>query len=197
MQAPYTTVQSVFLTLGVEVPSESSDLYIQTEQLILAMSRTIDRRANRRIYSEDDEETYLYDGDGSDLLVISDVIDPTVTVDGVAVEVAQYPANKGYTSRIVLTDGHRFTKGRQNVAVTGLQAMNLYLPDDIQFACTALVAGVMSGILPAPSGLVVSETIGNFQTTYKVTGELVTLDKAKRDVAQVDNIINSYRRVAL
>lgn len=190
MQSPYSTVPSVCAYLGIEVPSESSDEYAEIEQYILAMSTHIDRMANRTIWREE-EETFLYDGDGTDYLLIKDCIDPVVEVDGVARTVYGYPQSKAYASRIKLEPGYRFTKGIQNVSVTGLQCMALYLPDDIEFACRVLVAGIYNTAHPDEDAkTLVSERIGNWQGTYKTDNEKSDYDRAKA-------IISSYRRIAL
>lgn len=188
MQDPYTTVESVFIYLGIDAPSESSDLYAEVEAWILAMSTFIDNYCNRTIYREE-EETFKYDGDGTDMIIIKDCIDPVVTVDGVAREVYTYPTNKPYASRIRLGDGWKFNKGIQNVSVTGLQAMNLYLPEDIKLACTVLVAGLYNA--RGVQGKVgTTETIGDYSVTYRDASQKQDFDSAKRT-------LSTYKRIAL
>lgn len=187
-QTPYTTVEAVYNYLDQTPPSESSDEYSEVETYIRAMSAHCDKVANRPLYREE-ESTILYDGNGDNLLHIQDCIDPTVTVDGVERTVYSYPTTKPYTSRIVLEEGYRFTRGRQNVAVTAVQAMNLYLPDDVQFACTVLVAGILNG--KSVQGKVgTTEHIGNYSVTYRDAAQKTDFDTAKK-------LLQGYRRIAL
>lgn len=187
-QEPYTSVESVCRYLGIEAPSESSAEYQDFEAWILAMSRWIDRHTNRTIYRTE-ESTVLYDGDGSDMIMVRDVVDPVVTIDGVEREVFSYPTNKTYTSRIRLGDGYKFTKGIQNVAVTGVHAMDIYLPEDVQQACTILVAGIYNA--KSVQGKVgTSETIGEYSVTYKDAAQ-------QADFGSVKTILAGYKRIAL
>ena len=189
----YTTTQDVCQYLGIDVPSESSDEDHELDLMILAMSVYIDRQANRRIFRTE-PTTILYDGDGSDLMVIEDVLDLElhpleVLVGGVAVEVYQYPQRKEHTSRIVLGDGQRFTVGKQNVSVTGVHAMCSELPEDVKFACTVLVAGAYNAKLTAGK-VGTTEQIGSYSVTYRT-------DKDKANFETAKKMISSYRRIAL
>lgn len=166
----------------------------QIDEWIEAKSREADKIANRPLFREE-EETYLYDGDGTDLLHIGDCTGITsVTIGGQAVEVAEYPANKGYTSRIRALNGRVFTRGTQNVAVTAIQGMHAELPEDIKLAVTMMVAEVVKANVP-DSSLIANEKIGNYQAQYKASGELVALDAAKRGREAPEAIIKRYRRV--
>lgn len=159
----------------------------QIDQWIVAMSRHIDKECKRNIW-RDTEETILYDGDGTNLMIINDVIDPVVELDGEVIEVFTYPTTKPYTSRIV-RDQNCFTKGRQNVSVTGKQSMSDTLPDDIQFACTVLVAGIVRGQIFADK-IGTTEKIGLYSITYKDVAQ-------KNDIDTAMNIIKSYKRFTL
>lgn len=162
----------------------------QLTEWIKAMSNYIESITKRRIYRAT-PETYKYDGDGSALMVISDVntitevkVDDTVMVLGT--DYFTYPQNKGYTSRIVL-NGWRFTKGFQNVSVTGKQAMSATLPSDIKFACTVLVAGIINNqLFNDKKGT--TERIGGYSVTYKD-------DKGVEDLTEAKNILSRYTRI--
>jgi len=183
---PYTTKAAVENYLGVTI---SSSLDTQMAAWILAMSRYADNLANRVLF-DDAKVTLNYDGDGSDLIVIKDSVDiETVTVDGVAVEVLEYPQGKAYTSRIVLENGRRFTRGRQNVAVTAIQAMSKTLLPDVQQAVTVLVAGIYNA-RNAQGKVGTTETIGNYSVTYREASQKTDFETAKK-------ILSSYRRIAL
>jgi len=183
---PYTTKEAVANYLGVTI---SSDLDAQIAEWILAMSRYADNISNRVLF-DDVEQTFKYDGDGSDLLVIKDCVDISeVTVDGAAVSVLEYPANKKYTSRIVLDDGRRFTRGRQNVTVKAKMAMSKTLQPDVKQAVTVLVAGIYNA-RNAQGKVGTTETIGNYSVTYREASQKTDFETAK-------TVLSSYRRIAL
>lgn len=166
-----------------------ASFYPQIEQWIEAMSRQADREANRTLCNNI-EETYSYDGDNSNLLVINDCNSITsIIVDGKEVleKVRQYPQNKDYTSRIFF-DG-RFPKGKGNVKVTGIHAMFKEVPADIKYACTVLVAGICRNqIFNEREGK--TERIGNYSVTYKEGNEAAQIQTAKQTLL-------SYRRIAI
>lgn len=165
----------------------------QIDNWIKAMSIYIDEYCKRNIY-RDELETYTYDGDNTDITLIKDVCDITeVTLNGndITLKVYKYPQNKHYTSRLVLDrekDG-LFTKGFQNITVTGIQAMNKELPEDIKFACTVLVGGIVQRqILGIKKGS--TERIGSYSISYKTDEQINDYEEAKL-------ILNNYRRIQL
>lgn len=181
----YTTKAKVenYLLINIDASFNSTiDAYIT------AMSNYIDEFCNRNIYRTA-ETTYKYDGDLTSLLLISDVVDiSAVTVDGLDVlsSIKKYPANKGYTSRIALEDSY-FSKGMQNVEVTGIHAMSKTLPADIEFACTVLVAGAFNSGKSADG---TTERIGNYSITYNTKQQAVDFELAKE-------ILKRYKRITL
>lgn len=192
MQKEYTTIEAVENYALITI----DDAYKgQVTDWIKAMSSQIDILCNRSIapaFTDSDlaiVETYKYDGDGSNLLIISDCCDiDEVTLDGVVVDVLEYPANKPYTIRIVL-DGKYFTKGLQNVTVTGIQAMNAEVPEDIKFACTVLVAGIINNQKKLDK-VGTTERIGNYSVTYRDDAQIKDFETAK-------NILAGYKRISL
>lgn len=185
-EQPYTDKESIEAYLGVTI---SDDLDDQLAEWILAMSRYADNVAGRILF-DSEESTYTYDGDGSDLLVIKDVVDISeVTLDGEVVAVYEYPQNKPYTSRIVLESGYRFTRGRQNVTVTGIHAMSDELLPDVKQAVTVLVAGIYNA-RNAQGKVGTTERIGNYSVTYREASQKTDFDTAK-------TILSSYKRIAL
>jgi hypothetical protein len=127
----YTTIEAVsnYLLMDIDPAFQG-----QVTDWIKGMTRTIDNMCNRSIAPEltDSsvaiEETFKYDGDGTNELIITDCIITEVSVDGVTVEGVKYPANKPYSTFLKLADKY-FTKGLQNVLVTGIQAMNEDVPE--------------------------------------------------------------------
>lgn len=168
---------------------ETIDMWIE------AMSINMDKHCNRPLYggADDNYSDIAYDGNGENLLVIQDCINlQSVTLDGVdmTAEINEYPTTKPHTSRIVLNEGYRFTKGIQNVVVNAVQAMSSGDEPDaaISTACTILVANlVRAQILGEDAGT--TEKIGDYSITYP------TAYKAEVDTAK--SLLSGYRRIAL
>lgn len=158
---------------------------------IIAMSSYIDSQCNRNIAKvpaegDDKIETFKYDGDGTDTLLIKDCCNITnVKIDDVVTEVYKYPANKSYTNKLKLSE-LTFTKGLQNVEVTGIQAMFDEVPKDIAFACTVLVGGICNNQIYKEKGT--SEKIGQYTITYG--------DSQKADIDRMKSILSSYKRIS-
>lgn len=163
----------------------------QLGEWIKAMSNYIENTTKRRIYRQT-EETFKYDGDGSDLMIISDCNNISeVKLDGNVltkdVDYTTYPKNKSYSSRIVLLGGLRFTRGVNNLEITAIQSMTNSLPSDINFACTVLVAGILNSQMNNDKKGT-TERIGNYSITYKD-------DQQIKDFEQVKSILAGYTRI--
>lgn len=181
----YTTKTAIENWLLKDIDASFDD---QITEWIKAMSNQMDLITKRNLYRTE-EETYKYDGDGSSILHIKDCHTITeITLNDSVVEPVQYPANKPYTSRIVLED-KIWTKGLQNVTVTAIQSMNVDLPEDIKFACTVLVGGLINTqILGVKKGS--TERIGNYSITYKDDQQFADYNRAM-------SILKRYSRIAL
>jgi len=181
----YTTKAKVENYLLIDIDASFN---ATIEAYITAMSNYIDSYCNRTIYRTE-ETDHVYDGDLTSLMLIDDVVDISeVTLDGVSIlsSIKKYPANKGYTSRIALEDSY-FSKGMQNVVVTGIHAMSKTLPADIEFACTVLVAGAFNSGKASDGS---TERIGNYSITYTTKQQAVDFELAKK-------ILQGYKRIAL
>jgi len=194
MEPAYTTHADVGAFLGITIPADDQ---AKITAWAKAMSRYLDAKANRPLYRTE-EETFLYDGDGTGITVITDCHSISqVEVEGLNISVAdilEYPANKPYTSRIALRNGGRFPRGRQNISITAIHGMNEELPEDIKLAATILTAGVYAAnCLPATAEedqTVVSERIGDYQVQYAKPEHVSAF-------ASVSAIIGGYTRIAL
>lgn len=174
----YTDIDTVKNYLLKEIDSSYED---QINFYIDVMSRQIDSICKRTIYGSK-ADTFVYDGNNENVLLISDCTKITsVTVNGDELDAGdyyQYPQNKSYTSRLALASGY-FPKGKQNIEVTAIQAMHDFLPDDIKFACTVFVAGIVNDqLFNDKKGI--TERIGNYQVSYKDDREEKDFEKAKR-----------------
>lgn len=199
----YTTKKALEEYLGEKIDGQ---LDFRLGEWIAGISAFIDRLANRSIYvkvpapAENEEEnedadnghtTHKYDGDGTGILIVDDVHDiESVLIDGAERkdDLLFYPTNKPYTSRLAFSDNEVFPRGKQNVSVTGVHAMNPVLPDDIKMACTVLVAGIYNSNYRSESGAR-TEKIGNYSVSYD--------DGHSDDYDWAIGVIKSYRRIAL
>lgn len=188
----YTTKEKVENYLLNTIDGSFAD---QIERWIEAMTKQIDLICNRSIAPEFTdsevavEETYLYDGDGSNTLIIKDCCAISeVTVDGTPVTVYKYPANKSYALELKLNNAY-FSKGFQNVAVTGVQAMHEEVPADIEFACTVLVAGIINNQKKLEK-VGTTEKIGNYSITYRE-------DAQKADYETAKATLKAYKRISI
>lgn len=181
----YTTLADVKNYILKEV---SPSFEPQIEIYIEAISRYMDKHCNR-VLVDDTPKAIKYDGDGTSVLHIKDCCEITlVTLDGETVFPLKYPTNKDYASRLVLRD-FVWTKGLQNVEVTGIHAMSADLPDDIRLACTILTGAICRFQL-AGDKTGTTERIGNYQVSYSTPEQKAELEMAK-------NILSGYRRIAL
>jgi len=176
-----TAVQNYTLT-NIDVTFDT-----QLTAWITAMSRYMDNYCGCTLV-DTGSSTRLFDGNGAEEMKIDDVLSITlVTVDAVTVTPLAYPANSARKYLLSL-DNQTFTAGRQNVAVTGIFALFSTLPEDIKFACTVLVAGIVNQSNKQTDGIK-SEKVGEYQVTYKD-------EKERADYARAMSILDTYRKIA-
>lgn len=160
----------------------------QIASWITAMSRFMDGYCGCTLV-ETTPATRLYDGTGYSELKIDDVYTITaVVVDGTTVTPATYPANSA--RKYLLKFAYdTFTVGMQNVSVTGNFGRFKLLADceDIKFACTVLVAGIVNQSNKQTDGIQ-SEQIGEYKVTY-------TNPKERADYDRAMQILNTYRKI--
>ena len=176
-----TAVQNYTLT-NIDVTFDT-----QLTAWITAMSRFMDNYTGRTLV-EDTASPRLYDGNDCAELKIDDVNTITeVTVDDVVVTAYAYPSNSARKYLLKL-DGDTFTAGMQNVSVTGKFGYFTALPEDIKFACTVLVAGIVNQSNKQTDGIK-SEKVGEYQVTYKD-------EKERSDYARAMQILDGYKVIS-
>lgn len=192
----YTDINAVEAYILQDI---SPDFEPKVAVWITAMSRYMDEVTKRTLCLIPTEEhaelqTFSYDGDRSDLILVSDCHSiEEVTVEGAVVDldtIAKYPSNKPYTSRMAFKDGSKWPCGRQNVTVKAIHAMSGadgIVPADIKFACTVLVGGICNNQINQGEGT--TERIGNYTITYDKSQEA--------DVARAKDILSTYTRIAI
>ena len=189
----YCTIEDVknYLLINIEEWFEP-----QVEKWIGQVSRMIDRQTNRDFQATDPDEsgtepeTRKYDGTGKRTLFVDEFVKvASVKVDGQEIAAADYllyPANKKPHYSIELA-GRSFSRGRQNVEISAFWGYSVEVPEDIRFAATVLVAGIINNS-NQHEGEVSSESWGRYTVTYRSKKELTDFQSAK-------SILKSFRRI--
>lgn len=146
-------------------------------------------------------ESRYYDSDGTDLLLIDDVLSVSQVdiIDAQGVSEVEYtldntddywlyPLNKTTFDRIKLNHaGSRgiFPNGKHRVKVTGVFATSATVPADIEWVATQMVADIIRGSSDVTKGIK-SETLGEYSVTFEKAQTIV-------DKPMYKNILNFYR----
>ena len=159
----------------------------QVDSWIESASRYIDNQTNRVFIANDSFQERVYDGTGSDTLVVDDFIELNEVKidDGDAFDVLEYPANRT-PKTYLLRENSKFTAGKQNVKVSAKFGYSENPPADIQFAATVLAAGIIN-YSSDHKGSVANESIGQYRIAYRN-------DQQLNDFKRVQSIIQQYRR---
>jgi len=162
----------------------------QVEAWIEAMENYIDKETGRNFKADTTATEKLYDGDGDRNIFIDDCVEiAKVEIDDTEVEEGDYfayPAN-GTPKTEIAMEYQRFTRGRQNVAITAKWGYSAAVPEDIKFACTVLVAGIINNAADT-GGEVKSITMGEYKVDFKD-------GKQSNDFESIKNILAKYQRM--
>ena len=193
----YTTEVDVenYLLTTIDPTFTSAEGDTQIDKWIEAMSRFMDRKCNRTL-CDTEESARKFDGNGRNSMVIDEVnAISAITIDEVDVlaSVLQYPTSEPRTNELRMQNQY-FTKGLQNVEVTGIFAMFGVadvddVPEDIRHACTVLVGGIVNHAMNKTND-VKSEKVGQYSVTY-------TDPNQSRDFTMAMQTLNAYRRIAV
>jgi hypothetical protein len=179
----YTDIQTIenYLLQGIDLGFEP-----QVEAWIEAMENQIDKETGRNFVADAAASERLFDGDGDREIFIDDCVEiEKVEVDGAEVDYFAYPANETPKIKIAM-EYRRFTRGRQNVAVTAKWGYSAAVPADIKFACTVLVAGIINEGANS-EGEVGSITMGRYNVVYRKKEQI-------DDFNNIGNILKKYQR---
>jgi len=191
----YTTESAVenYLLTNIDASFAS-----QVDEWIEAMENEMDRITDRQLMADSVDAEYKYDGTGRKSIMIDDFVSITSvglydsieddTINDISDYVFQYPANDTPKWRLE-SDAYYFTKGRQNVGVTGKRGYvtEANWPADLKFACTVLVAGIVN-FSNTSSGEVKRESIGRYTVEY-------TTAKQEADFEVAMRTLERYRRI--
>ena len=169
----------------------------QVDDWICSVEDYIDQQTGRNFIAATVATVKLYDGDGSNEILIDDCVSVTdleiLTTEGevvldTLVQGEDYflePANDTPKQSIRLY-GYKFTKGIQNIKVTAKWGYSTAVPADIKFAATVLVSNIIN-FSNQSEGEINNMSIGSYSVSFK--------DQAKRDdFDRVQEILNNYVR---
>lgn len=181
----YTTKEEIENYLLQEIDATMDS---QIDGWIEAMENQIDKETGRNFIADTAASERLYDGDGDREIFIDDCVEiEKVELDDEEIDYFAYPANE--TPKIIIAREYgKFTRGRQNVAITAKWGYSVAVPADIKFACTVLVAGIINNAADS-GGEVKSITMGEYSVAYKDT-------KQTGDFESIKNILAKYQRMA-
>ena len=158
----------------------------QIDAWIEAIETFIDRLTGRNFIADTVASERVYDGNGKIEILIDDCVDiDKVEVDDTEIVAANfhaYPANTVRKYKIK-TLGDVFSRGDQNVTITGKWGYSAAVPADVKLAATILLAGILQFSDKATR----SETIGNYSVSYDS-------DKGWQDFNQANKILQSYKK---
>lgn len=118
-----------------------------------------------------------------------------VEMNDIAISPKEYPLNDDYCSYLVLSSG--FAVGDGNITIKDAKVGRYVvdwadntkhtLPEDITLACNALIVGAIKKDMGKTSGVVSSETIGEYSVSYNTSiGDV--------EVAKAMSILNNYKK---
>lgn len=173
----------------------------QLDNHISAVGNFINNYCNRKF--EDSDTVKYYDGNGTKELLIDDLISLTkieiLDADRDVDETLDnsdyywlYPENKTPKNKIVIDSSNApigiFSKGHQNIKVTGTFGYQSSVPDDIALVATKLVAGIIEEKYIKDVGNIETERLGEYSVTVK------DIEKSGRNLSVFD-ILDRYRYI--
>jgi hypothetical protein len=200
MANKYASKEDVEKYLGISIS-------VDIDSFINAAERIINQITGRNFVADTTASARLFDGDGSNSIIIDDCVAITkieVGNDSYGLNFNEvqssgsdryflYPNN--YSSKLVpiykvLLNCRHFTAGMQNNRITAKWGYSAACPDDIKLAAIIFAAGIYNQ--QHQSGdQIKSESIGNYQVTYNS-------DKGNDSWADFENakmILEYYRKL--
>jgi hypothetical protein len=177
------------------------------DDIIAGVEKTIDMLTGRNFIADTEASARLYDGDGSQELLIDDAIEITTvevgtdSYGGTFQEVSasgsdryfKYPINaseRGVPITKIMLSAHRFAEGNQNNRITAKWGYSETCPADIQFVATVFVAGILNQQRQG-GDQIKSEKIGNYQVTFNTDNG----NDSWGDFERAKDILDSYAKL--
>lgn len=149
------------------------------------MTKHIEKETQRKFTVDASPVERVFDGNGKRTILIDDytVLD-SVEIDGTEINVLEYPANS--SPKYILFYENVFPRGNQNITISARWGQEPQ--DDIKYACTVLVSGIVQNQAKT-TGQIVKEKIGNYDVSYE--------PHQKADFDQAMQVINSYKNYSI
>lgn len=178
----------------------------QLNDWICGVEKIIDQLTGRNFKADSAASVRVFDGDGSEDLLIDDCIAVTkvevgndeyggsfteIAASGTSDMYFTYPANaasKGLPIHKIKLNARTFPEGRQNNRITAKWGFSAAVPEDIQFVATVFVAGILNQQIPG-GDQIKSESIGNYSVSYNTDNGM----NSWADFERAKEILNSYR----
>jgi len=178
----YTTIEEIENYLKEEIESGQEE---QVEKWIEAMSDYIEKKTGR-VFTKSETEERLFDGVGLRELVIDDLLEiEKIEVSDAEMDLDDYYLYPANDLPKTLIKGS-FPEGEQNIKITGKWGYSEEVPENIKFACSVLVAGILQHSI-SHEGEIQSERVGDWQISYKS-------DAQWQDFKKIDDVLDEYKR---
>lgn len=182
----YTTIDRVQNYILTEI---DEDFTYQVTEWIEQISKFIENYTGRQFIADTTASIKKYDGNGINKMLIDEFTEITkLEINDTEIDSDDYytyPANETPKNEIKL-EGHRFSSGYQNIEVTAKWGYSTSCPEDLIFATTILVAGIIYNSWNQ-EGEVQSIAMGRYNVTYKDS-------KGWNDYRQAMDIIDKYKK---
>jgi hypothetical protein len=202
----YTTKEDIENYILNDIDNSFDD---QLDSWMEGVERIIDNLTGRNFKADSTASARVFDGDGTNELLVDDCIQVTVvevgnddyggnfsTVpssgsDRFFLEPANYSV-RGVPITKVSLSARAFPSGIQNNRITAKWGYSASVPKDINFVATVFVAGILNQQRQG-GDQIKSEKIGNYQVTYNTDNGADSWS----DFEKAKEILNSYKKYYL
>jgi hypothetical protein len=182
----YTSIAQIQNYLLTDI---AANFQSQVIDWISSIEAYIDQQTGHSFIADSTDSDRKYDGNNKSRLPVDDCVSISKVMIGESeinsADYYKYPANELPIEEILLKSGV-FSKGHQNITITGKWGYSSAVPDDIRLVATVLVAGIIN-FSNDSSGEVQSMNVGRFSVTYKDKTQMSDFDK-------VGDILASYKK---
>lgn len=183
----YTDITTVENYLLLDIASEFES---QVTEWIKSASAYVKQKTNREWIADTIASARKFNGNGKNYLLIPECVEITSVKIGSDFgedleTITEYVIEPDYQTpirKIILKEGY-FDKGIQNIEISAKWGYAVTVPEDIEWATTILVAGIVLA-QQNQNGEIGSEKIGNYSVTYKD-------EQHKNDIKQAGEILQA------
>jgi len=181
----------------------------QIDTWIASVEKVIDNYTGRNFKADNTATARVYDGDDTNELIIDECVEisqvevgedlygesfvtvPSTGTDKYILYPANHTAHNVPIHKIVLTN-RDFLKGKQNQKITAKWGYSTTPPEDIRFAATVFVSGVLNQHRQGGDEIK-SESIGSYSVTYNTDNGV----NSWADFDKAQKILDQYLRLRI